>query len=87
MKPLSADTPLHIEERLIEGYCRMSPAKKMQRVAAMNRALCQLAEARIRKLYGPDLPERELRLRLASLRLPRETMVRVFGWDPEQKGL
>ena len=71
---------------LIKGFRRMSPAEKMQRVASINRALGQLAEARIRQQYGPELPERELRLRLASLRLPREIMVKVFGWDPQHKG-
>ena len=86
MKPLSADTPPHIEKRLVEGFRHMSPAEKANRVVAMNRALCQLAEARIRKQYGPDLPKRELRLHLASLQLPRETMVKVFGWDPQHKG-
>jgi hypothetical protein len=28
----------------------------------------------------------EMRLRLASLRLGRDTMVKVFGWDPEEMG-
>ncbi len=33
-----------------------------------------------------SIPERELRLRLASLWLDRETMIRVFHWDPEPEG-
>lgn len=45
-----------------------------------------LALARIRKRYGPDLSEREERLRLASLYLPRETMIEAFGWDPDVHG-
>jgi len=32
------------------------------------------------------MPEREVRLRLASLRLDREVMVTVFGWDPHEEG-
>jgi len=32
------------------------------------------------------VPERELRLRLAALRLDRETMIGVFNWDPEVQG-
>jgi hypothetical protein len=44
------------------------------------------AAARIRAQYGPDLPERELRLRLAALWIDRDIMVRAFvrafGWDP-----
>lgn len=80
------DTRAGIEDRLIEGYRRMSPAGKLARVESLNRALTALAAARIRARYGPDLDERELRLRLASLRLPRETMVTVFEWDPVEEG-
>ena len=29
---------------------------------------------------------REKFLRLASLRLDRETMIEVYGWDPEEEG-
>jgi hypothetical protein len=46
----------------------------------------ELAAARIKARYGPDLSERELRLRLAALWIDRETMVRAFGWDPEIQG-
>lgn len=80
------DTPADIEARVIEGYRAMTPAQKMDRVVALNRAVEQLARARIEMTYGPDLSEREVRLRLASLRLPRETMIEVFDWDPVEKG-
>lgn len=85
MTPPLSDTSPEAERVLIEGYRRMSPAEKLARVFSLNRALEQLARARIRAQYG-DVPEREMRLRLASLRLGRETMVKVFGWDPEEKG-
>lgn len=71
---------------MIEGYRRMSPTEKLRRVLDLNRAVETLALARIRKQYGPDLSEREERLRLASLRLDRETMIEVFGWDPDVHG-
>jgi hypothetical protein len=82
----SVDTPLEIEEILLAGYRLMTPAEKLQRVADLNRAVQEMALARIRKQYGPNLSEREQRLRLASLWLDRETMVRVFSWDPEIEG-
>ena len=63
----------------------MSPQDKMKRVAEMTKAVQQLALARIRKQYG-KISEREQRLRLASLWLNRETMIRVFNWDPEREG-
>ncbi len=86
MKPQSSDTPPEIEEIILEGYRRMSPAEKLQRVMDLNRAAQDMALARIRAQYGPDLSEREERLRLAALWLDREIMVRVFGWDPEARG-
>jgi len=79
------DTSLEIERMLIEGFRAMSPPQKLARVAAMNRALEQLSLARLRRQYG-NLTEREMRLRLAALRLDREVMTRVFEWDPEEKG-
>ena len=80
-----SDTSPDAERVLIEGYRRMTPLQKLERVFSLNRALEQLQAARIRADYG-DVPEREMRLRLASLRLGRETMVKVFGWDPEVEG-
>lgn len=80
------DSPPEIEARVIEGYRAMSPADRLARVVSLNRALEALATARIRSHYGPDLSPRELRLRLASLRLPREDMMRIFDWDPVERG-
>jgi hypothetical protein len=84
--PQSPDTPLDVEEILLAGYRRMTPAEKLRRVEDLNCAVRQLALARIRRQYGPDLSEREQRLRLAALWLDRDTMIRVFGWDPEVEG-
>lgn len=80
-----SDTSPDAERVLIEGYRRMTPAERLERVFELNHALEQLQRARITADYG-DIPEREMRLRLASLRLGRETMVKVFGWDPEEMG-
>jgi hypothetical protein len=82
-----SDTAPGIERMLIEGYRRMTPAAKLERVVALNRALDQLAAARLQVRYGPDLPESELRLRLAALRLDPGVMTRAFGWDPRIRGL
>ncbi|MFV1987867.1 MAG: hypothetical protein ACC682_11350 [Gemmatimonadota bacterium] len=84
--PLFDDTPDDIEALVVEGYRAMSPAEKLRRVAALNRALVQLARARIRHQYGHDLAEAELRLRVGALHLPRDVMVQVFGWDPRVRG-
>jgi hypothetical protein len=80
------DTPPEVEAIWIEGLRRMTGAERLLRAFDLTAAVRALAAARIRAEYGPDLSERELRLRLAALWLDRETMVRVFGWDPEIEG-
>lgn len=86
MRTQSPDTPPEVEQRLIEEYRRMSPGQRLMMAMEMNRAVQEVAAARIRAQYGPDLPERELRLRLAALWIDRETMIRAFGWDPQVEG-
>ena len=86
MKPLSADTPPEIEEILLERYRQMTPFEKLMQVFELNRMAQQRAALRLQAQYGPDLSERELRLRLAALWLDRETMIEAFGWDPEIEG-
>lgn len=86
MRTGPSDTPPEVEAILIEGYRRMSGLEKLQRVLDLNRTAEAMAATRIREEYGPDLPERELRLRLAALRIPRRLMIEAFGWDPEVEG-
>ena len=79
------DTHPSIYKIMIDGYRAMSPQQKLRCVDEMTKAVQELALARIRKQYG-DISEREQRLRLASLWLKRETMVKVFNWDPWKEG-
>ena len=80
-----SDTSPDAQRFLDEGYRRMTPTQKLQRVESLNRALVLLQKARIRAQYG-DISEDEMRMRLGALRLGRETMIKVFGWDPDEKG-
>jgi hypothetical protein len=81
------DTSPDAERVVLEGLRAMSPAEKLQRVAALNRALMELASARLREQYGADMSPRELKLRLAALHLDADTMRTVFDWDPSIQGL
>lgn len=85
MKLLSEDTPADVERILIEGYRKMTPEQKLERVFGLRAALQELTAAVIRQ-QRPDADERELRLRVASRSIPRELMVAAFGWDPEVEG-
>jgi hypothetical protein len=79
------DTSPAMERILIEGYRSMAPDRKLRQVSALTQMVQRLALTRIRERYGA-IDEKEERLRLAALWLPRETMIRWFGWDPEVKG-
>lgn len=63
----------------------MSAAQKLAVVSQLTLAAEELATAGIRMRH-PGASGRELELRLGALRLDRDTMVRVFGWDPETEG-
>ncbi len=79
------DTDPRVEAMLIEGYRRMSPSQKLERVRALTRAVQELALIDIRRRH-PDADEREQAMRLASRWIEPELMVRAFGWDARKVG-
>jgi hypothetical protein len=79
------DTDRVAEELRIAGYRAMQPWEKLELVRQMTLAVQTLALARVRRQH-PEASEREQKLRLASLWLDPQTMVRVFGWDPREEG-
>jgi hypothetical protein len=81
----SRDTSAEIERRQIEAWRAMNPAQKLAIVSQLTLACEELARAGIRERH-PNATGREIELRLGALRLGRDTMIRVFGWDPEQQG-
>ncbi len=85
MATLEASSVRTAEEVWIEGLRAAPSWRKAEMVRSLNAAVEELALAGLRLRHPvADLPE--LRLRLAALRLPRETMIRVFGWDPATHG-
>jgi hypothetical protein len=79
------DTHPKIEALLIEGYRRMSPAQKIERVRALTRAVQELTLLDVRRRH-PDADERERALRVASRWIEPELMARAFGWDVHERG-
>lgn len=70
----------------MERYRQMTPQEKIAIIQGLNRTAMLMALAGIRMRHGADLSERELQIRLAALWLDRETMIKVYGWDPEVEG-
>ena len=79
------DTHPDIEARIIAGYRAMSPARKIEIVCSLTRAVNELALMDIRR-HHPHADQRELMLRLASRTMDPELLKRAFGWDVEVEG-
>jgi hypothetical protein len=65
----------------IELQRKMSRAENTAGVFQRNEMLRRTTKAHERQLH-PEASDREIFLRVASHRLARETMIRVYGWDP-----
>jgi hypothetical protein len=81
----SRDTSTEIERRQIEAWRAMNASQKLAIVSQLTLATEEMARAGISERH-PNATEREIELRVGSLRLDRDTMIRVFGWDPEKQG-
>jgi hypothetical protein len=80
-----ADTDSKAFEVLIELQRKMSPGDKLACVLKTSAMWMRIAEDNVRKLH-PEANDREVFLRNAARRLDRETMIRAYGWDPEEAG-
>jgi hypothetical protein len=73
-------------DRLMSELARTTPVwKKFRQVGALNQMCRAFAMAGIRQRY-PEASETEVRRRLAAVLFDRETVVKVFGWDPDLEG-
>jgi hypothetical protein len=79
------DTDPEAERALIEMLRRAPTWKRAEQLAGLIQSRNVLILADLRRRY-PEAGDEELRMRLASRLLPREDVVRVFGWDPEKEG-
>jgi hypothetical protein len=82
---LLSDTSDEARELLIAHWRSVSPEEKAAHVGRLNRMVMALAQARQDQQYPNATPE-ERRLRLASLWVEREHMIRWWGWDPDIHG-
>jgi hypothetical protein len=64
---------------------KMTVSEKFETIFGMMEMLWNLSEAGVRSIY-PQADDREVFLRTAARRLDRETMIRVYGWDPRAHG-
>ncbi len=76
------DTSPEAWERSLESIRRMSMAEKFKRTMELSDMVRSLARAGVRRQY-PEASEDEITVRTAVRWLGRETVIRVYGWDPE----
>ena len=79
------DTDPKALEVFLELQRKMTPAEKVRAVFGLTNMLLRLSESGVRSLF-PKADDREVFLRAAARRLDRDTMIRVYGWDPQAHG-
>ena len=62
-----------------------TPGERIAMAFELTEFALKMAESGVRARY-PEASEREIFLRSAAMRLPRDLMMRAYGWDPEQNG-
>jgi len=72
--------------RVLIELARQTPIwKKFAQVAATTETCRAFAKAGIRRRY-PNAGDDEIKRRLAAVTLDRETVIKVYGWDPKNEG-
>jgi hypothetical protein len=79
------DTDPRTLEVWLELLRQKAPGERLATTLALADLALKMAEAGVRASY-PQASDREAFFRLAARRLPRELMVRAYGWDPELDG-
>ena len=77
-----ADTTPEAWELFIQAHRRLTPAERLQRAFQLSNDLRARIHSAFRRLH-PNASEYEIRVRAGAQYIDRETMIRIFGWDPE----
>jgi hypothetical protein len=80
-----SDTDPRAREIQLEILRKKSPEERLLMALRMSDFAFRVSEAGVRARY-PDASEREVFLRAAALRVPRDLMIRAYGWDPDEHG-
>ena len=79
------DTDPRTMEVWLDLLRQKAPGERLAATLGLADLALKMAEAGVRKLH-PQAPDREVFLRVAARHLPRELMIRAYGWDPETDG-
>jgi hypothetical protein len=85
MKPLSPDTSADAQRMQFELLRRLSPAQKLVLAFELTDALRDLILADLHHRF-PQADETEIKRRFIARVLPREDVIRAYGFDPKAEG-
>jgi len=85
MKPLSPDTTPEAQAKHFELMRKLSPEQRLSMAFALTDATRQLILADLHHRF-PQADKDEIRCRFIARVLPREDVIRAYGFDPKAKG-
>ena len=85
MKPLSPDTSPEAQRMHFQLMRQLPGWKRLMLAFELTHALRQLVLADIRHRFA-EASDEEIRRRFIARVLPREDVIRAFGFDPKQEG-
>jgi hypothetical protein len=85
MKSLSSDTTPDAQRKHYELMGRLSPEQKLSMAFALTNTMRQLVLADLRHRFT-EANDEEIRRRFIARVLPRETVIRAYGFDPKEEG-
>ncbi len=85
MKPLSPDTTPEAQRKHYELMRRLSPEQKLSMAFELTDAVRKLTLADLQHRF-PNAAEDEIKRRFIARVLPREDVIRAYGFDPKAEG-
>jgi hypothetical protein len=79
------DTSPEAMEVWLDILRNKKPGERMAMALQLTEFAIRVSESGVRARY-PHASEREVFLRAAALRIPRDFMIRAYGWDPDGDG-
>ena len=84
--PEFTDTDPCAMEVWLDLLRRMTAGEKMAATLSASQFVLQMYEMGVRRLH-PDADDQEVLKRVAARHLPRDLVIRAYGWDPEADGV
>lgn len=85
MKSLSPDTTPQVQRKHYELMRNLSPERRLSMAFALTDATRQLVLADLKHRF-PKADEDEIRRRFIARVLPRQDVIRAYGFDPKAEG-